>query len=267
MAKAVRIAVENALRDRQVADVKRLLAEMVEYQEAIDRIRLFNLDLAPTLVSSQLSIGDDVPADALRQVITGGQPRSLADTRHGRPLLYHFTPIRDPHGLITGALELVQVATRAHERIGATNRDIVIRLALLVISIPILAGLMLQRQVLHPLARLMDGIRSLHGASLARPSPSSGATSSGASRKRSTRWRPVSRGQARRLNGCEDIAVCNVCREKLQHAGAVCARCQSAVRGESELWVFLGRYALRHLECGAVRLEGALDTPVRSSAV
>ncbi len=158
-AKAVRIAVENALRDRQVTDVRRLLAEMVEYQEAIDRIRLFDLDLSPTLVSSQLSIGDGVPADELRLVIAAGQPRSLTDTRGGRPLLYYLTPIRDRGGRITGALELVQVAIRAHERIRSANRDLVIRLAFLVISVAILAGVMLQRQVLRPLARLLDAIQ------------------------------------------------------------------------------------------------------------
>ena len=37
-ARAIQIAVENALRDRQIADVRRLLTEMVEQQEMIDRI-------------------------------------------------------------------------------------------------------------------------------------------------------------------------------------------------------------------------------------
>ena len=160
-AKAVRIAVENAFRDRQVSDVKRLLTEMVEYQEAIDRIRLFDLELHPTVVSGQLPIGDDVPDEELRQVIAGGQPRSMTRTRDLRPLLYYFTPIHDPGGQITGALELVQVATRARDRMHSATRDLAIRLTLLVISVAILAGVMLQRQVLGPLSLLLAAIQRI----------------------------------------------------------------------------------------------------------
>jgi signal transduction histidine kinase len=171
MAKAVRIAVENALRDRQITDVKRLLTEMVEYQEAIDRIRLFDLDLGPSLVSSQLTLGDDVPTEALRRAIASGQPQTLTEKRHGRPLLYYIAPIRDRRGQTIAALELVQVATRAQHRIREANRDIALRLVVLVISIALLAGAMLQRQVLQPLARLMDGIRRVGRGEAGPPLP------------------------------------------------------------------------------------------------
>jgi hypothetical protein len=49
---AVEIAVENALRDRQFSDVQRLVSEMVEQQETIDGIRLFDEDLTVTFGSS-----------------------------------------------------------------------------------------------------------------------------------------------------------------------------------------------------------------------
>src|SRR5919106_2960273 len=52
--KAIQIAVENALRDRQWSDVSRLVSETVEQQEVIDRIRLFDRDAAPVLVSNPL---------------------------------------------------------------------------------------------------------------------------------------------------------------------------------------------------------------------
>jgi signal transduction histidine kinase len=169
--KAVRIAVENALRDRQVADVERLLAELVEAQEAIDRIRLFDLDQKPMLVASQLTLADEVPADALRRAIETGQPQSFTETRRAGPLQYYVTPIRDRTGRTIGALELVQVATRAQARIRAATRDILLRLALLVTSIALLAGAMLQRQVLRPLARLVDGIQRLGRGEAGPPLP------------------------------------------------------------------------------------------------
>jgi hypothetical protein len=43
-------------------------------------------------------------------------------------------PLRDRQGRIIGALELVQVAARADERIRAANPDIFIRVTILVIS-------------------------------------------------------------------------------------------------------------------------------------
>jgi signal transduction histidine kinase len=169
--KAIRVAVENALRDRQVADIERLLAELVEYQEAIDRIRLFDARLTPMLVSTQLALDDDVPTEALRRAISSGEPQSYTRTVRGRPLLYYITTIRDRRNQPAGALELVQVATRAQARIRAANRDIVVRLTLLVGSIALLAGLMLQRQVLRPLARLMDGIQRLARGEQGEPLP------------------------------------------------------------------------------------------------
>jgi signal transduction histidine kinase len=159
-ARAVRIAVESALRDRQLRDIERLLDEMVEYQELVDRIRLFDRDLTPVLVSNELPIGDEAPVEALRRVIASGEPESFMETRAGRPVLSYLVPIRDRSDEVA-AIELVQIATRAQAQRQAATRDVAVRLALLVASIAALAGLMLQRQVLRPLGRLVDGIRRL----------------------------------------------------------------------------------------------------------
>ncbi|MGH7342220.1 MAG: hypothetical protein ACREKH_17155, partial [Candidatus Rokuibacteriota bacterium] len=71
-ARAVQIAMENALRDRQISDVRRLLVEMAERQDVIDRIRLFDLEMRPTLVSNPLAIGEAVPAAELGRVMRTG---------------------------------------------------------------------------------------------------------------------------------------------------------------------------------------------------
>jgi hypothetical protein len=71
---ATQIAVENALRDRQISDVRRLLVELVERQEGIDRIRLFDRALRPTLVTNALDVGDTVAVEVLRSVLATGAP-------------------------------------------------------------------------------------------------------------------------------------------------------------------------------------------------
>jgi hypothetical protein len=97
-AKAIQIAVENALRDRQISDVRRLLSETVAGQEQIDRIRLFSYDLKPALVSNPLSIGEEVPVDALRRVIAAGRPEAFYQRRGTQPVLYYLVPLRSPRG-------------------------------------------------------------------------------------------------------------------------------------------------------------------------
>src|SRR5574341_2377972 len=75
--RAVQIAVENAIRDRQIPDIRRLLVAMVEQQDSIDRIRLFDPALKPVLVSNALAIGETVPAALLRQVMDTGLAESF----------------------------------------------------------------------------------------------------------------------------------------------------------------------------------------------
>ncbi len=160
-ARAIQIAVENALRDRQISDVKRLLAEMVEQQEAIDRIRLFDRSLRPTLVSNPLSIVEDVPSDVFHRVMTTGVPEGSYRTHGRRSVLYYVVPLRDRKGAVDGAMEIVHLAAGIDARLRAAANDIWIRLGLVQVVIVVLTATALQRQVLRPLSRLLAGIQSL----------------------------------------------------------------------------------------------------------
>ncbi len=158
---ATQIAVENALRDRQIADVRRLLIEMVDRQEGVDRIRLLDRDLRPTLVSNRLEIGDRVAAETLRSVIVTGVPRGLHQQVGRQPVHYYFAPIRDQGGQIRGAVELVRLASGIDRRLRAAFTDILIRLGLLVATLVVLITFVLQRQVIRPVAVLVEGLQRL----------------------------------------------------------------------------------------------------------
>ncbi|MBI2202332.1 MAG: HAMP domain-containing protein [Candidatus Rokubacteria bacterium] len=160
-AKAIQITVENALRDRQISDIRRLLAEIVEGQEQIDRIRMFDRNLEPTLVSNPLAIGEQIPEDTVRRVLQAGWPEWFYLRRGTQPVLYYVVPVRGPRDDIDGALEIVQLASGVEERVRAAAWDVVIRLSSLLVSVGVLTGFMLQRQVLRPLSALMAGIRRL----------------------------------------------------------------------------------------------------------
>jgi signal transduction histidine kinase len=160
-AKALQIAVENAWRDRQFADITRILTEVVEAQDEIDRIRVFNRAYEPMFVSNRLRIGDDLPSDLLARVMNLGVAEGVYESAGGAPVLYYFVPIRGRGEAPQAVIEVVQVASAVQSRVKAAQRDVLTRLAILTLSVAALAGIMLQREVLKPLDRLMDGIRRL----------------------------------------------------------------------------------------------------------
>jgi signal transduction histidine kinase len=159
-ARAVQIAVENALRDRQIADVHRLLVEMVEGQDVIDRIRVFGLDMRPALVSNPLAIGEAIPAAALGRVLRTGVAERFLE--RGTPsYLYYVVPLRGRTQKIEGAMEIVRLATGVDRRLRAVTLDALARLGALLVVLVVVTTVALQLQVLRPLARLTEGIQRL----------------------------------------------------------------------------------------------------------
>jgi signal transduction histidine kinase len=157
-ARAIQIAVENALRDRQLADARRLLIDMVEQQEVIDRIRLFDRDVRPVLVSNPLTIGEAIPTAALGQVFASGRPAIFYQA--GPPsYLYYLAPLRGPEGTIEGGMEIVRLAAAVDERRQAAVLDAAVRLGILIVVIVATTMIAMQRQVLRPIAQLTGALR------------------------------------------------------------------------------------------------------------
>jgi signal transduction histidine kinase len=158
--RAVQIAVENAMRDRKIPDIHRLLVAMVEQQDAIDRIRLFDDALKPVLVSHTLAIGEAVPAGLLRQVMDTGMAESFV--QQGKPsFLFYLAPLRGRNGAVEGSIEVVRLAAAADRRFNAAVIDILLRLSALLVVLVVVTLVALQLQVLRPLAQLTEGIQRL----------------------------------------------------------------------------------------------------------
>ena len=61
-------------------------------------------------------------------------------------------------------MEVVLLARGIEQRVEAATQDVWLRLGLVLFVVTVLSGFFIQRQVLRPLSRLIDGIRSLgHG--------------------------------------------------------------------------------------------------------
>jgi signal transduction histidine kinase len=160
-AKAIQIALENALRDRQWSDVGHLVSQMVEQQESIERIRLFDRDADPIFVSNPFKIAETVPVDAVRRVTATGLGEELYDHRATQSIITIIMPVRGRTGAVEGVMEIVGLTTGMNRRMQAAVTDVFVRLGLLLVLTIGLTALVLQRQVLRPLGQLAEGIQRL----------------------------------------------------------------------------------------------------------
>jgi signal transduction histidine kinase len=160
-ARAIQIAVENAVRDRQIADIRRLLSELVNRQEQIDRIRIYDKSLVSTLESEPGAVGGPVAAERLQRVMTEGRSEIVAEEVGNADTFSHVMPLRGRRGEIIGALEVLFTSPGAREKRERATRDAVIRLSLLALGLVTVTTVVLSRQVLRPLSQLTRSIRAL----------------------------------------------------------------------------------------------------------
>jgi hypothetical protein len=133
-AKAIQIALENALRDEKTFDVYRLLFEMAETQPEIDRLRLFDRTLVPTLVSNPLSIGDGVSAREVARVFETRTAAGSYRREDGQLVLFQFAPVQGHDGTTERVLEVVQLARGVETRIRSLFWDVCLRLGLVTLA-------------------------------------------------------------------------------------------------------------------------------------
>jgi signal transduction histidine kinase len=171
VAKAVRAGIERDLREPRGSDLEGMLAEIEKDQEQIDRIRIFDRSLNPLFVSNRLSAADAAPVEVLRRVAETGQPEGVSSGVGKGRLFSYVLPVRNNLGDVVATMEVAQLMSPIDERVRNATWDIIVRLSLLVISMTLLTGLVLRREVLRPLSRLMEGIRHLGRGESARPLP------------------------------------------------------------------------------------------------
>jgi hypothetical protein len=107
--RTIQIVVENALRGRQIADVRNLVNQIVDRQDGIEPIRLFDARAHSILASSGLTRAETAPSAALGRLIATGTTDSYYDDRRDPPLLYYVAPLRGRSGRVEGAMEIVHI--------------------------------------------------------------------------------------------------------------------------------------------------------------
>jgi signal transduction histidine kinase len=156
-ARAAHIAVENAMRDRQLADIQRLVSELVRNHAQIDRIVLVDRGLA-VLAAEPVGTGPAAAPAALHEVLARGAPRQEDSGPAG---LRYLLPVRGPRGGVEAVLEIGFETMRAGESLVRATEEAAPRLGLLVLVVTAFASLAMQRQLIRPLTRLTASIRAL----------------------------------------------------------------------------------------------------------
>jgi signal transduction histidine kinase len=162
---SIKLTVEHALRDRRPQDIQELLTEMVAEQNPVDRIRILDRTLAEIggavapVASARL-----VPRADLEQVLKSGRTlvRYLDDPKP--PAIYAILPLKARRGSIIGVLEVVHVATRVQRQIEEANRDLILRMSVLSLTVALVIWLTVRISIRRPVGQLVRAALAIgHG--------------------------------------------------------------------------------------------------------
>jgi signal transduction histidine kinase len=154
---AVQIAVEQRLRTGDTAAVGRLVAELVRHHPQVESVRV--LERSGRLLGEEprSARADDLP-EAARDILAGGGARVRVGASR---TVEYLLPLKGERGEILGLLEMSLSTRIAERRLTHITWDVLWRLGWLATILAVLLGLVVQWQVLRPLARLAEAIRAL----------------------------------------------------------------------------------------------------------
>jgi len=170
MARTIQIAVENALalRVRQPTELVSLLEDLTLGQREIDGIRLFDREGHVLAASRARTVALSPQSDAVAGVIETGTPGVVETSVHDQSWLVYILPVRylAPVGrnrftARRAALEIAFVVPDGSTLARRAIREVLLRVGVLTVVLALLIAVVLQRQVLRPLADLAQSIRDL----------------------------------------------------------------------------------------------------------
>ncbi len=173
LASAIRLAVEQALRDHRPQDIQDLLAQMVREPGSVDRIRIFDRrleDISGAMTDAMTDAASTrvVPPDELQQVLSTGLVIARYVSRPNPPVTYALLPLRTQRGGILGVLEVVHVVAEIPWQIQEARREQMLRLTLLICTIALVIWLTVRISIRRPIAKLTRSALAIGAGNLTR---------------------------------------------------------------------------------------------------
>ncbi|MCX5732956.1 MAG: ATP-binding protein [candidate division NC10 bacterium] len=157
LASAIKLVVEHARRDRRPQDIQQMLAEMVQEQYPIDRVRIYDRRLEETAsASSEAAAPPGVPREEIASVLESGRNLVRYLDSPTRPVVYVILPLRGRRGEAVGVLEVVQAASRVRREISEAARENILRISLLSLTIVLVIWMAARVSIRRPLDRLVQ---------------------------------------------------------------------------------------------------------------
>lgn len=158
--RTVQLAIEDALRDRQLADVRDLVNEISGYEKVLG-VRLFD---AQGHVRFQAASLDSFPFqryDELQQVFA--TRASIESNRRiaSHPAMSFLSPLIAVDGTLLGAVQVLQLESYIEEDVRATRRSIAGLTAALILATGLVLSLVTRYAVSRPIDRLVSVVRAV----------------------------------------------------------------------------------------------------------
>jgi signal transduction histidine kinase len=172
IARAIQLMMERGRHDRETSDLNAALNDIIADQDQIERIRILDRHHAVLAMSGEkTAIAHEVPTEVLRRVAESGRAEGFSAGHGSTQVVSYVVPLRVGEGDIAGTIDVSHQTSKIEERVRSATWDIAVRLTLLAVSITLLTGLVLQREVLRPLSRLVRGIRDVGRGESTTPLP------------------------------------------------------------------------------------------------
>ncbi len=159
------IAAEDYLRDRQIADLQRLMDGITGYERVLG-LRLFDRDGNITYQSDTLRGVPFQHGAQLRRVLETGEPAEFRRTIAGLPALGFIFPLVGEKGGTLGAIQVIQLESYMLEDARA-NRDFILSLSLaMVLATVAIVSLITRFSIARPIEQLVHRFREVGSGEL-----------------------------------------------------------------------------------------------------
>ena len=165
VARTVQIAMEDALRDRQIEDVRALIDKVSGYERVLG-VRLFDEHGTLVYEPDHLAAYPFTAQNDLRKALQRGVPSEAQVHLSQQPVLTFIVPLRDPDGRTLGALQLLQLESYIEEDARESRNSIVALTALMILLTAGIVLVVTRMSVARPVAELERSLRDVGAGDL-----------------------------------------------------------------------------------------------------
>lgn len=165
VAKALEVAVENAMKREQWEDVKGFFQD-IQGLSGIDRVTLFRADGSVLVASDPSLAGATASAPMIRQVLQEKKPTGFFSEEEGGGHFHYLTPMRLAWQGTPSVLEVIASTSFTEQILAKRRNEIVFGGLFMMIVIAFLAWYFTQRNLSRPIGDLIQGAMAIGSGDL-----------------------------------------------------------------------------------------------------